>query len=380
MGRAAFASNRSSGGKGAGILRLKLTNSPQFCGIESSRGSRSSNQDSFQLKSIRLNGTGRGENDIAAKEVLFFGLFDGHGGQRASQFCATRLHELFVEEHQKLLVQEVAENAVKARTDYRWYQSVIERSIYSSFKRVDAEFLASHPPDTRDGTTASIVVLHTVTAGQLWPEDYANESNGAVKENLRDPNQQVTVMTVGHVGDSRVLLCSRGSGRALQLTTDHVPSLLSERIRIQAAGGFIATDSFGQLATLGFLGTTRSIGIPVIKHKYNWQDKDILTATPDVFSRALDSTDLFLVLCTDGVCGVVSNQEIVDIVKSYSSPSLAAKNIVDYAERCGAEDNCTSMVIRLEGMACSSSSSCRCMSNNRLACASDSSRNKRLYR
>jgi hypothetical protein len=58
---------------------------------------------------------------------------------------------------------------------------------------------------------------------------------------------------------------------------------------------------------------------------------------------------MFLVLVSDGVHGAMSNQEIVDIVKQCTDPTSAAIAIVDLAERYGAHDNCTAMVVRLDG-------------------------------
>lgn len=54
------------------------------------------------------------------------------------------------------------------------------------------------------------------------------------------------------------------------------------------------------------------------------------------------------VLITDGISSVMSNQEVVDIVKEHDDPSVAARKIVDMADQIQSDDNTTAMVIRLK--------------------------------
>lgn len=58
---------------------------------------------------------------------------------------------------------------------------------------------------------------------------------------------------IGHIGDSRVVICREG--QAIELTSDHHPSVQDESFRIQLAGGWVAN---GRLN--GILGVSRSIG------------------------------------------------------------------------------------------------------------------------
>ena len=52
-----------------------------------------------------------------------------------------------------------------------------------------------------------------------------------------------------------------------------------------------------------------------------------------------------MIFVTDGISGLISNQEIVDLARSAHSPQRAAQTIVNFAEDLGAEDNCTCMVV-----------------------------------
>ena len=61
-----------------------------------------------------------------------------------------------------------------------------------------------------------------------------------------------------------------------------------------------------------------------------------------------------MVLCSDGITGVLSDQEIVDIVKEAKTPEEGAKEVVKFAEEVAGRslsggDNATCMVVRLGG-------------------------------
>lgn len=43
----------------------------------------------------------------------------------------------------------------------------------------------------------------------------------------------------------------------------------------------------------------------------------------------------FLILVSDGVSDVMSNQEIVDLCRNEKSPKVAAQLIIDFAEQLG---------------------------------------------
>src|SRR5690606_7781792 len=57
----------------------------------------------------------------------------------------------------------------------------------------------------------------------------------------------------------------------------------------------------------------------------------------------------FLVLCSDGVSGTLSDQEIVDVVKEAPTPARAAADVVGLATEISSGDNATCQVVRLGG-------------------------------
>ncbi len=204
-----------------------------------------------------------------------------HGGARAADFCAANLHK----EAERVYNTAINTNEPRQR---------ISDALFQAFKTADANFLASHPEHRLDGTTASVAIVSPLGGDQslMTPMDIpANEVS-------REP---VALLTVGHVGDTRILLCDSISGRAQQLTIDHTPCSKDERQRIENAGGFVVADSFGQLAVMGMLATSRNIGAPSLKKL-----GDMVTSDPQLVSRYLHSWDTFLVLVSDGSSQIFS--------------------------------------------------------------------------
>ncbi|CAE6911824.1 unnamed protein product [Symbiodinium natans] len=73
-------------------------------------------------------------------------------------------------------------------------------------------------------------------------------------------------------------------------------------------------------------------------------------AEPEVRIVPLSDKDLFIVLATDGVYDVLSNQEVIDLaMRHWREPEEAAKNIVRSAYKRGSEDNLTVLVVQFGG-------------------------------
>lgn len=94
-----------------------------------------------------------------------------------------------------------------------------------------------------------------------------------------------------------------------------------------------------------------------------------MTAEPEVTTQVLNGTYIlharrisryvgtdregedccYIVLVTDGLTSLMSDQEIIDLARNASDPTRAAKTIVHFGEDLGAQDNCTCIVIPLAG-------------------------------
>ena len=71
-------------------------------------------------------------------------------------------------------------------------------------------------------------------------------------------------LVVGHVGDTRAILCREGE--AIRLSHDHHPDDAKEAKRIKSIGGHITENSLGVMHVNGRLNMTRSIGDFDLKH------------------------------------------------------------------------------------------------------------------
>ncbi|KAF9572881.1 hypothetical protein EC968_009365 [Mortierella alpina] len=194
----------------------------------------------------------------------------------------------------------------------------LEQRLYLSFLKCDTDLIREK---YRDGSTASVVIV---------------QSKGAFWETQEDLD-----LILGHVGDTRILLCEAPRGESIQLTTDHHPDAVVEADRIRKMAAYVTADSFGENMFLGQLANTRALGDIAMKPFG-------VSAEPEIVRRTVKAKEAaFLVLMSDGISSVMSNQEVVDCVKLEDNPTQAAANLLNLAEQLGAEDNCTVMVVRL---------------------------------
>jgi len=129
---------------------------------------------------------------------------------------------------------------------------------------------------------------------------------------------------VGHVGDSRLYRLRDGVFE--QLTEDH--SLVAEQVK----AGFITAEE-AQLSRFRNI-ITRSVGFES-------------QVEADTFSADVRPGDVCL-MCSDGLTGMVSDDEIEHVMK-HSRLRDAADLLVAMANRAGGEDNITVVLLRNKG-------------------------------
>lgn len=152
------------------------------------------------------------------------------------------------------------------------------------------------------------------------------------------------LLVVGNVGDSRAVMAD-DRGRAVPLSFDHKPNQLKERRRIKEAGGFISFTGVWRVA--GILATSRALGDFPLKHP-----RPLVTAEPDILTFSLsDHKAEFVILATDGLWDVLTNEEAVSFVKSRLHESdFGAKSVAQLAYARGSQDNITVAVINFSKM------------------------------
>ncbi len=127
---------------------------------------------------------------------------------------------------------------------------------------------------------------------------------------------------LGHVGDSRAYLFRDGA--LDQITEDH--SLVNEQVK----NGLITAE---EARTHQFKNIiTRSVGVTT-------------EVEPDIFSRKLKEGDLYLI-CSDGLSNLVEAHEMEKELKE-KDKLMAAKNLVDLANKRGGDDNITLVAVHV---------------------------------
>ncbi|KAI9865534.1 MAG: hypothetical protein M1824_002274 [Vezdaea acicularis] len=180
------------------------------------------------------------------------------------------------------------------------------------------------PLPFKGGSTASIALISTPTPTPFW-----------------HPLTPCTLLTA-HVGDTKLLLCHTATGSAIPLTSPHHPSRPTEVSRLRRYAPFFSTDSFGEERLAG-LANTRAFG------DYTTKPHGV-SAEPEIRRlELLPGEYAFLTLLSDGVADVLSDQEVVDLVKEARTPEQAARDVVAFAVEVGAGDNATAVVVRLGG-------------------------------
>ena len=202
----------------------------------------------------------------------FFAVYDGYSGSMAAEKCARYLGEIFEEKVERI------------------YNTIMKHN------NVDAEISAAFN-DTYEEMDK--ILLHGVE------EQSRNRWSGcsALTCLLRGNN-----LYVANAGNIRAVLC-RGDGSMERLSNDHSPWNKKERHRIRKAKGDVSKSDKTALVN-GVVKSTRGLG--------NHGDPSLKTCvvtTPVVNCFTLEDTDQFLILASNGVWQVFSEEEVILLIE-----------------------------------------------------------------
>lgn len=280
---------------------LNLDGSTNLSSVFTKRGEKGINQDRFIIW----------EEFGGQQDMLFCGVFDGHGpwGHFVAKMVRDSLPSTLLCSWQDSMAEASTNPDFSLDSDKLGTKFNIWKSSYlKACAAVDQE-LEHHPKidSFYSGTTALTLV------------------------------RQGESIFIANVGDSRAVLGTTeedGDIGAVQLTVDLKPDLPEEAERILDCNGrvFCLHDEPGvhrmwlpDVESPG-LAMSRAIGDYCVKHFG-------VISVPDVTHRRITSRDQFLILATDGVWDVVSNQEAVRIVSETPVRAKAAKRLVECASR-----------------------------------------------
>lgn len=225
-----------------------------------------------------------------------FILLDGHGGEGVARYALGRLPAII----EKCLL-------AKKETE------TVESAISTAFNKVDEEIKFSSDLNNT-GATATIAYI-------TKEKDYTGFNS------LRK------VIYCANVGDSRCVVVS--SYTAKRLSYDHKANDVEESKRILNSGGII----FGG-RVYGQLILTRALGDHNLK-PYG------VTSTPSISKYFISDKDKYLVLASDGVWDVLSDDDIYKFSYSANTSNELSQTIVKNALIRGSQDNISCLSIKL---------------------------------
>ncbi|KAK7291685.1 hypothetical protein RIF29_07024 [Crotalaria pallida] len=280
---------------------VKSTKSNCFVSTFSSKGQKGVNQDRFIVW----------EEFGCQEDMMFCGVFDGHGPW--GHLIAKRVRKL-----------------VPILLLCNWQENLAAKSLDLDFK---------------------MEAGRNINGFQIWKQSYL-KTYAAVDLDLKQHTgvdsfqsgttaltiiKQGEYLIIANLGDSRAVLATtsdNGTITPLQLSTDFKPNLPQEAERITQSKGRVLCleDEPGVYRVWRPNGNTPGLAISRAFGDYCLKDFGLISV-PDVTHTKLTTRDQFVILATDGVWDVISNQEAVKIVSSTPHKEKAAQRLVKCAIR-----------------------------------------------
>jgi len=246
--------------------------------------------------------------------MLFFAVYDGHGGTEGSEYARQHLHSNIISHPDLNSDPETAirEGFFATEEGFRRDKCVPNRAIHGV------------------GTTAVVALI------------LSNTPNGE------------SILYVAHVGDSEAILCKKG--KPIELTTPHNLKNPKERKRIEEVGGVIWNDRLAHPVwnpKFINIGVTRAIGDRYFKDtEYTEGKASGLIAEPEINKVLLTIDDKFILLASDGFWDVVDKQTAIDYILQETNKdketNMICKELTDMALRKRSLDDTTVLLIKLK--------------------------------
>lgn len=302
--------------------RFLSSGASSIASLFTKRGHKGINQDAMLLI----------EDFASRADTVFCGVFDGHGPH--GHLVAKNVGEILPRKLASCwrAVFEVAESASSlseedGNGDNSGKESVKDvdlisawtDSLVKAYKLMDRELLLNDRVDcVSSGTTAVTLV------------------------------KQGYDLILGNVGDSRAILGSTaedGSLVAIQLTVDLKPDVPREAERIRRLKGRVFALRNEPSVMRVWLPNLNAPGLAMTRALGDYCLKNHgVIAEPVVSHRRLTNKDKFIVLATDGVWDVLSNEQVVETVALTPVRSSAGKAVVDAAVHAWKSNYSTSKV------------------------------------
>ncbi|CAN6454352.1 unnamed protein product [Victoria cruziana] len=222
---------------------------------------------------------------VKSSELGLFAIFDGHLGHDVANYLKTNLFDTILNEPN--------------------FWTNTEEAITKAYQITDETILDKSGELGRGGSTAVTAIL--IDGEKL---------------------------VIANVGDSRAVLCRKGMAK--QLSVDHEPD--KERGEIENKGGFVTLLPGDVPRVDGRLAVARAFGDKSLKKH--------LSSEPHVKIQMIDGHVEFLILASDGLWKVMTNQEAANAIKHIKDAQTAAKHLTEEAVSRKSKDDISCIVVR----------------------------------
>ncbi|EST06040.2 Protein phosphatase 2C (PP2C)-like domain protein [Kalmanozyma brasiliensis GHG001] len=279
----------------------------------------------------------------------FFGIFDGHAGKDAAEWCGQNFHQYLLKTLDKNEGKPVPDilNITFHSVDRELANLASQKGSSSgctaavAFLRLEDDSGQALKPGEEDREGSTKDADGVATAGEqstergsgdgIWGKLSKRFDSSDSKSKGKQSSSPRRVLYTANVGDARAVLC-RG-GKAVRLTYDHKGSDAQEAKRITDAGGFVMNARVN-----GVLAVTRSLGDSAMK--------EFVVGSPYTTETVLSSEDSFLIIACDGLWDVIEDQEAVNLIRDEQDPQAASQKLLEHALNEFSTDNTSVMVVR----------------------------------
>ncbi|MCQ2821339.1 MAG: protein phosphatase 2C domain-containing protein [archaeon] len=255
--------------------------------------------------------------------LSIFGIFDGHGGKKCSEFLRDNLHIYLIQNKN--------------------FPKNIETAIKEAFHSLDEDFLKMEGMDKdknlndNSGSCANVCII---------------------AENI---------CYIANVGDSRSFLSQKKGTIIKQLSTDHKPILKEESQRIKQNGGQIYKSGPNQSIyriSPGNIAISRAFGNATCKIEHLGGKPGVIISTPQITKINLDEVEEndYIFMGCDGIYDKMTNEDINKAIwESLNCKYTITSNIHRQSSLCvdlilksvmhrKGTDNLTAILIGLKGL------------------------------
>ena len=214
----------------------------------------------------------------------FFAIYDGYSGSMAADKCARYLGEILERKVERIYNTSMKHEDVNAE---------IVTAFSDAFEEMDRILLYGVEEQSRNRWSGCSALTCLLRGNNLY---------------------------VANAGNVRAVLC-RGDGSIERLSNNHSPTDRKERRRVRKTKGDVCKSEKTALVN-GVLKSTRGLG--------NHGDPNLKTSvitTPVVNCLTLEESDQFLILASNGVWEVLSEEEVILLLEDII-PDIDVKAIV----------------------------------------------------